>query len=78
VNGKEDISEFVKLFTEIQGNPPTAPFHWREWSDEEGPEKIKKKVRSLDYFPIFAFLMHQQNPIMVKRAVYKMSSSCTH
>jgi hypothetical protein len=54
VNGKKEIAEFVELFTEIQGDPPTAPFHWREWNDEE--EKIKKKVRSFYYFVFFTFL----------------------
>jgi hypothetical protein len=47
VNGKDDIAEYVKLFTEIQGDPPTAPFHWREWDEDEKAEKITKKVRSL-------------------------------
>ena len=58
MDGKDDIAEYVKLFTEIQGDQPTAPFHWREWNDDEGPKKITKKVRSLDYFPFLAFLTH--------------------
>ena len=56
MNGKDDIAEYVKLFTEIQGDPPTAPFHWREWNDDEGAGKITKKVSFLDYLPFVAFL----------------------
>jgi hypothetical protein len=54
VNGKHDVAEFVELFTEIQGDPPTAPFHWREWNDDE--EKIKKKACSFYCFHFFTFL----------------------
>ncbi|KAF8799163.1 hypothetical protein BYT27DRAFT_7071855, partial [Phlegmacium glaucopus] len=41
VNGADDIAEFVQLYTEVQGKPPTVPFHWREWqvSDDETPIK---------------------------------------
>jgi hypothetical protein len=55
VDGKDDIAEYVRLFTEVQGDPPTAPFHWREWNDYEGAKKITKKVCSLDFFSFFAF-----------------------
>ena len=47
VNGKEDIAKYVKLFTEIQGDPPTAPFHWQEWNDGEGAEKSQKRFAPL-------------------------------
>ncbi|KAF8970180.1 hypothetical protein BDZ97DRAFT_1902185 [Flammula alnicola] len=43
--GPDDIAEFIELFTEIQGNPPTAPFHWREWDSDEETGKITKKGR---------------------------------
>lgn len=52
VEGKDDIAEYVGLFTEIQGNPPTAPFHWREWNVDEETGNVTKKVRSqLFYSP---------------------------
>ncbi|KAF8809369.1 hypothetical protein BYT27DRAFT_7094606 [Phlegmacium glaucopus] len=41
--GDTDMKDFVELFTEIQGDPPTAPFHWREWNVDEISGKVSKK-----------------------------------
>ncbi|KDR68743.1 hypothetical protein GALMADRAFT_1026983 [Galerina marginata CBS 339.88] len=43
VEGPADIAEYVGLFTEIQGDPPTAPFHWRVWDEDEETGKTIKK-----------------------------------
>lgn len=66
MNGRDDIAEYVKLFTEIQGDPPTAPFHWREWNDDDGAEKITKKVRFFDYFSFLGYLTHRTHIGIIK------------
>jgi len=41
---EENISHYVDIFTTPSGNPPTAPFHWREYEVDEETGIPKKRV----------------------------------
>jgi len=42
---EQNISHYVDLFTTPSGDPPTAPFHWREYEVDEETGVSKKRVR---------------------------------
>jgi hypothetical protein len=64
VKGPEDIAEFVRLYTEVQGMPPTVPFHWKEWQVSDKGTPIKKVHRSFNttssLFTALLTLYHQR------------------
>ena len=44
---KDDIAEYVKLYTEPMGDPPTAPFHWQIFNVNTETGQVTQKVSTL-------------------------------